>query len=262
MGKQLRTKSLQVLPYRVALAGGWGDHNFVNFLADGYVVVVQVQPTITFYDRCGICSSTRQLLMEKYPEGIPKNVDKYELATELYYTENATKVPIGGSQDAWGSVYPGVNLLHYDFRHHNGVLPKTVTSIVNQRTAKWFERNFWIVDCVGPRPEGYNPFDGGRFATKRVVEQLGRSGQDCFEAIKRRDVEALGASFNLCASAWRKMLPAIFEHPAIDVPVMKTLRQYQRRYAGAMPSGCGVGYIYVASSEPVEGGFQVQVNLG
>jgi hypothetical protein len=69
-------------------------------------------------------------------------------------------VPIGGSQDAWGSVYPGINLLHYDFRHHNGVLPKTVTSITNQRTATWFERNFWIVPCVGPRPEGYNPFEG------------------------------------------------------------------------------------------------------
>jgi hypothetical protein len=46
------------------------------------------------------------------------------------------------------------------------------------------------------------------------------------------------------------------------VPVMEKLRYYQRRYAGAMPSGCGVGYIYVASSEPVEGGFQVNVNLG
>ena len=46
------------------------------------------------------------------------------------------------------------------------------------------------------------------------------------------------------------------------VPVMEKLRYYQRRYAGAMPSGCGVGYIYVASSEPVEGGFQVKVNLG
>jgi hypothetical protein len=42
---------------------------------------------------------------------------------------------------------------------------------------------------------------------------------------------------------------------------MQRLRHYQRKYAGAMPSGCGVGYIYVASSEPVEGGFQVQVNL-
>lgn len=190
MRKQPGTRRAPLHPYRVALAGGWGDHNFVNFLADGYVVVVQVQPTVTFHDRCGICSSTRQILLQKYPEGIPDNIDKYELASELYYWENSRKVPIGGSQDAWGSVYPGINLLHYDFRHHNGVLPKTVTSIINQRTARWFERNFWIVDCVGPRPHGYNPFDGGRFATRKVVEQLGKSGQDCFAAIKNQDVEA------------------------------------------------------------------------
>jgi hypothetical protein len=261
MGRPSGKKTAPLYPYRVALAGGWGDHNFVNFLADGYVVVVQIQPTVTFHDRCGICSSTRQILMQKYPRGIPKHIDKYQLATELYYWENERKVPIGGSQDAWGSVYPGVNLLHYDFRHHNGVLPRTVTSLVDERSARWFERHFWIVDCVGPRPDVYNPFDGGRFATRKVVEQLGKSGQDCFAAIKNHDVEALGASFNLCSSAWRKMLPAIFEHPTIQVPVMKRLQHYQRKYAGAMPSGCGVGYIYVASSSPVAGGFQVKVNL-
>ncbi len=261
MGKQSRGKMNSVHAYRLALAGGWGDHNFVNFLADGYVVVVQIEPTATFHDRCGICSSTRKILMKKYPKGIPDKIDRYKLATDLYYWENERKVPIGGSQDAWGSVYPGFSLLHYDFRHHNGVLPKKVTSILDRRTAKWFERNFWIVECVGPRPQGYNPFDGGRFATRSVVDQLGQSGQDCFAAIKKRDVAALGTSFNLCSRAWRKMLPAIFEHPTIKVPVMKQLRHYQHRYAGAMPSGCGVGYIYVASSEPVEGGFQVRVNL-
>ena len=261
MGGQSRMKMNSAHPYRLALAGGWGDHNFVNFLADGYVVVVQIKPTVTLHDRCGICSSTRKILMKKYPKGIPGKTDRYKLAADLYYWENERKVPIGGSQDAYGSVYPGFNLLHYDFRHHNGVLPKKVTSILDRRTARWFERNFWIVECVGPRPRGYNPFDGGRFATQRVVSQLGQSGQDCFTAIKNRDVAALGDSFNCCSSAWRKMLPAIFEHPTIKVPVMKRLRHYQGRHAGAMPSGCGVGYIYVASSEPVEGGFQVKVNL-
>ncbi len=85
------TKTAPGYPYRVALAGGWGDHNFVNFLADGYVVVVQIQPTVTFHDRCGICSSTRQILMQKYPRGIPDHIDKYQLATELYYWENDAK---------------------------------------------------------------------------------------------------------------------------------------------------------------------------
>ncbi len=129
MGKRSRSKMKSVHPYRLALAGGWGDHNVVNFLADGYVAVVQVKPTITFRDRCGICSSTRKILMQRCPRGIPRNIDRYKLAPNLYYWENQRQVPVGGSQDAWGSVYPGFNLLHYDFRHHNGVLPKEVRCV-------------------------------------------------------------------------------------------------------------------------------------
>ncbi len=261
MSNQAQPQKQPPHPYRVALAGGWGDHNFINFLADGYVVVVQVKPTITFDDRCGICSSTRKILIDKYPGGIPGDIDRYELATELYYWENARKVPIGGSQDAWGSVYPGATLLHYDFRHHNGVLPRDVTSIVDQDSASWFERHFWIVPCVGPRPEGYNPFDGGRFATREIVEELGRSAQDCFEAIRRKDCALLGDSFNRCSGAWHRMLPGIFEHPTIKIPVMEKLRYYRQNFAGVMPSGCGAGYMYVASETPVENGFQIQVNL-
>ncbi len=52
------------------------------------LVVVQIQPTVTFHDRCGICSSTRQILLQKYPRGIPDDVDWYQLATELYNWEN------------------------------------------------------------------------------------------------------------------------------------------------------------------------------
>jgi hypothetical protein len=34
---------------------------------------------------------------------------------------------------------------------------------------------------------------------------------------------------------------------------------YQSRYAGAMYSGCGGGYLYVVSEEPVPGGLRVKV---
>lgn len=37
------------------------------------------------------------------------------------------------------------------------------------------------------------------------------------------------------------------------------LRAYQRRYAGAMYSGCGGGYLFVVSDEPVPGGFQITI---
>jgi hypothetical protein len=48
-------------------------------------------------------------------------------------------------------------------------------------------------------------------------------------------------------------------HHTLTVDLMALWRYYQTRYPGAMYSGCGGGYLYVVSEEPVLGGFQVQV---
>jgi hypothetical protein len=37
------------------------------------------------------------------------------------------------------------------------------------------------------------------------------------------------------------------------------LKAYQQSYPGAMYSGCGGGYLIVASDKPVPGAFQVKV---
>jgi hypothetical protein len=42
---------------------------------------------------------------------------------------------------------------------------------------------------------------------------------------------------------------------------MALLGYYQDRYAGAMYSGCGGGYLYVVSEEPVPGAFQVKIRI-
>ena len=45
---------------------------------------------------------------------------------------------------------------------------------------------------------------------------------------------------------------------AIAVDLLALLGHYQSRYAGAMYSGCGGGYIYVVSEEPVPGSLRVK----
>jgi len=42
---------------------------------------------------------------------------------------------------------------------------------------------------------------------------------------------------------------------------MPILKAYQRQYPGAMYSGCGGGYLIVASEKPVPGAFQVNVRV-
>ena len=43
--------------------------------------------------------------------------------------------------------------------------------------------------------------------------------------------------------------------------LLRELTFYQDNYPGAMFSGCGGGYFYVLSDEPVPGGFQVTVRI-
>jgi hypothetical protein len=62
-------------------------------------------------------------------------------------------------------------------------------------------------------------------------------------------------------ACWEAILPRAVRHPAIKVDLKALLRVYQRRYAGAMYSGCGGGYLFVASDEPVPGAFRVNVRI-
>jgi hypothetical protein len=69
----------------------------------------------------------------------------------------------------------------------------------------------------------------------------------------------LGASMNLCMDSWEKVLPQTVRHPLIKVNLMEILKYYQNKYAGAMYSGCGGGYLYIVSEGPVPGASHVQV---
>lgn len=73
------------------------------------------------------------------------------------------------------------------------------------------------------------------------------------------DVAALGTSFNETMLCWEKLLPHVVRHPLIKMDLKSILKAYQRRYPGAMYSGCGGGYLFVASNGPVPGAFKVNV---
>lgn len=64
---------------------------------------------------------------------------------------------------------------------------------------------------------------------------------------------------NECMDCWEAILPGTVRHPTISLDLMALLRVYQARYPGAMYSGCGGGYLYIVSEEPVPGGFQIKV---
>jgi hypothetical protein len=252
---------LGTIPNRLQLAGGWIDQPFVsrhNPKPPGSMVVVQIEPDFRPMDRSGIASGTRAIAMKLWKGRLP-NRPPDELVRELYTAENKGKADPSGSQDMIGLIYPGVNRLDYDFGVERGVFPSHIESLNNARVARWLNTVLHVLP-VEPRPAGYSPL-GEQNLDPRWVARLGQSGKDCFNAIRSMDVKALGASLNLNMACWAALLPHTVRHPLIKLDLAGLLKAYQRRYAGAMYSGCGGGYLIVASREPVPGAFHVTVRI-
>jgi hypothetical protein len=249
------------IPYRMAFAGGWIDQPFVSQLnptPPGSMVVVSIEPTCRFMDRCGMGTSTRRVARQLWGDGLPDG-DPAQLVRELYRAENEDQAEPSGSQDMAGLIYPGVNRLDYDFAHEGGYFPVHVETNTDFQVARWLERIIYMVP-IAQRPPGYNPL-GIKNLDPEWIRRLGQTGKDCFDAIVATDARALGTSMNECMLCWEAILPHTVRHPTVTVDLMAILGYYQHRYAGAMYSGCGGGYMYVVSEEPVPGGFRVQVRL-
>ncbi|MBI5396956.1 MAG: hypothetical protein HZA91_16795 [Verrucomicrobia bacterium] len=249
------------IPYRIALAGGWIDQPFVSRLnptPPGSMVVIALQTTFWWMERAGMATGTRNVAMKLWNGRLPHR-DPAALVEELYAEENKGKSEPSGSQDMIGLIYPGVNRLDYDFAHKGGIFPVHIESCNDPKVARWLEKVIHILP-VAPRPEGYNPL-GVKNLDRKWIQRLGQSGRDCYDAILARDVKALGASLNECMACWAALLPHTVRHPTITTDLVGIMRHYQSRYPGAMYSGCGGGYLYVVSEEPMPGAFNVNVRI-
>lgn len=255
------TNVIGKIPYRMALAGGWIDQPFVSRLNPdpyGSMVVVALQPDRRFMDRCGMATSTRKIAEAFWGGALPDR-DPMELVRELYEAENRGSSTPSGSQDMAGLILPGINRLDYDVRVEGGVFPAHIESCTDPAVARWLEAVIYMVP-VAQRPEGYSPL-GVQNLDPHWAQRLGNSGKACFSAIVAKDLAGLGASLNESMECWAALLPHTVAHPLITVDLLGLLRYYQSRYAGAMYSGCGGGYLYIASSEPVPGASKLNIRL-
>jgi hypothetical protein len=247
------------VPYRMALAGGWIDQPFVSRLnpnPPGSMVVVGLEPAFLLMDRCGMATSSRKVAMELW-NGVLPDRDPAALVRELYDCENKGRPEPSGSQDMAGLIYPGVNRLDYSFDYEGGYFPVHVESNTDPEVSAWLESNLFMLP-VAQRTEGYNPL-----TIKNLdpdwIRRLGQSGKDCFDAIVAKDAKGLGAAMNECMNCWEKILPMTVVHANVNLKAV--LEYYQSRYAGAMFSGCGGGYLYVVSEESVPGSIKVKVRV-
>ncbi len=250
------------MPYRLALAGGWIDQPFVSKLdpsPPGSMVVIALEPVAWMMERAGMATGTRKIALDLWKDRLP-DADPETLVRELYWAENRGRGEPSGSQDMIGLLYPGVCRLDYDASYEGGRFPARIEQNCDPETARWLERVLHLIP-VNQRPDGYNPL-GVKRLDPGWIRRLGQSGWDCFAAITAHDTAALGQSMNECMRCWEALLPHTVEHPLLTVDLRGLLAAYQARYAGAMYSGCGGGYLIVASEAPVPGAIGLSVRTG
>ena len=250
------------IPYRMAFAGGWIDQPFISRLnpePPGSMVTAAVEPTFRWMDRCGMATSTRGVALRHWGGRMPLG-DPKSLVRELYETENRGKADPSGSQDMVGLLYPGVCRLDYDASVEGGVFPSHIESCTDSEVALWLERVIKVLP-VAPRPPVYEPL-AVQNLDSAWIGRLGKSGKSCWEAILARDAPGLGESMNECMLCWEALLPHVVRPPSSPVDLVELLQYYQKRSHGAMYSGCGGGYLYVISEQPVPGSFSVQIRTG
>ena len=201
------------IPNRLQLAGGWIDQPFVsrhNPKPPGSMVVVQIEPNFRPMDRSGIASGTRAIAMKLWKGRLPKRPPGRTGPRALRGREPGQ----GRAQRFAGHDRPdlsGHQPARLRFRGQRRRVPGAHRIAQQPRVARWLEKVLHLLP-VEPRPEGYNPL-GEKNLDPKWIARLGQTGKDCFEAIRRMDVDALGASLNDCMKCWETLLPHTVRHP-------------------------------------------------
>lgn len=236
-------------PYRVCLAGGWMDQPWVSEIHPGSVVVAQILPDTDFNDRSGMATSSRRVGIELWGDHLPEG-NPVRNAQLLFGAENPPGSEyVSGSQDHIGLLVPGISRLDY----RGDFWPEHIENTVDPEICNWLSHVLHFVP-LQPRPVGYNPILTKNL-TVDLVKRLGQSGQDCFEAILKRDVQLLGKSMKDTFLIWREMLPQTV--PGWVMHELET--RFFNHYSGAITSGSGGGYVVVPSETPVEGAIKVRI---
>jgi cytidyltransferase-like protein len=234
------------LPYRICLAGGWIDQPWVSKYHPGSVVVVNIHPTREFNLRSGMATSTRNVWQRLAPYNLFAD-DPVELARLLFGYENPPGTRyVSGSQDHLGLTLPGASRLYYNGEYW----PERIDSISDDAACVWLERSLLLVELF-ERPDGYDPLVEQNITTEGV-KRLGAAGDLCWEAIVQKDIRKLGRALTETHESWAQILPL-----TTNAEIEAEMAKYPSH--GRITSGCGGGYIVMATDEDYPNSFRVKV---
>jgi cytidyltransferase-like protein len=240
-------RTVNQMPFRIDLAGGWLDQPFVSSHYPGAVITISIEPTLQFNERSGMASSTRRAAIDMWGPRLPVG-DPEKLAKILFCYDNppGTK-QISGSQDAIGLVFPGLAKANY-----NGEYWPTSIERNRDELALQFVENALYLVTLGPRHAEYDVLADTCIDAKRA-KALADPTEACWQAIQQFDIEAFGRSIRESFEAQIAMFPHM-----MNESVAKLIDKYRDKALGWMLSGAGGGgYLILVSDKPIENAVRI-----
>lgn len=240
-------RTVDQMPFRIDLSGGWLDQPYVSKHYPGSVVTISIEPTILFNDRSGMASSTRRAALELWGPRLPAGSHE-KLAKVLFCYDNPPGTEtISGSQDSIGIVFPGLAKANYEGQYW----PESIERIQDEISLQFVESALYLV-TLGPRHAGYDVLDNTRIDSAGA-KALAEAAEGCWEAIKQRDVAQFGRFIRAGFEAQIAMFPNM-----MNDAVAALIEKYRGSALGWKLSGAGGGgYLILVSDKPIPNAVRV-----
>ena len=225
------------LPTRLDLAGTWIDQPYVSCYAPGWAITMSLLPTFEVRERCGLSTSTRNMIKKIWPVKLP-DMNPEILAKLVFCFENDPERSDGivsGAQDAIGICMPGLVRHYYD----NRFWPDKFETCLDEKVLSWVESHVCMIP-MEPRRPGCSVVEG-KDITEPKVKNLAKAADDCWNAILAMDFAAFASAFQASFDAQVAMFPAM-----IQGCVQSYIDQYSvlpEVHAWKMPGAGGGGYL-------------------
>ncbi len=245
----IRSSEICRLPYRIDLAGTWIDQPYVSKHFPGWAITLALEPVVEYKERSGMATSTRNAAKKIWPYELP--LQKSEKVAEILFkfeNEPGSEI-ISGAQDAIGMCLPGLNRHYYDGKYW----PQKFEAIHDNDILNWLEDHIYMV-LLWPRPNGLDLLKKTHILHDNV-KHLTDAAENCWQAIKNKDLDKFASAFLDSFQAQVRMFPAM-----VNDKVKEAIAKYRHQAKAWKLAGAGGGgYLILVSDRPIKDAMRIKI---